>query len=153
MTPQEVTKLKATELMIGDWVQYLDEDLERTFQIKEIKKLYKNQYVVTEDGCSDEFLIDHTLCPIPLTVEILDNNGLFDEWYNEFGHRTDRKLFHNGDDFFTQYFKEDTNKNLGIFKDGNIIYMSADIGWIIISYVHQLQHAIKLCGIEKEIVL
>ena len=74
--------------------------------------------------------------PIPLTKEILEKNGL-------------------GSDY-EDYFTEDKHYNL------EISVVEDEIRWTInqneysivrLQYVHELQHALKLCGINKEIEL
>ena len=69
--------------------------------------------------------------PIPLTVEILEKNG------------------------FEDAFWISTSCNL-LWKDGklqNFCREEDDEVCIPCEYVHELQHALRLCKIEKEIVL
>lgn len=70
--------------------------------------------------------------PIPLTAEILEKNGFSKTTEAEFNY------YQMPDDCF----EIDIN-NVGCA-------YSVDV---IIKYVHQLQHALRLCGIDKEIVL
>lgn len=120
--------MKAEDLMLGDWVVGGSGE---PFKI----------------GIIDpDFLFWDEVHPIPLTPEILEKNG----WcYNN----EDEKFFpqtwvgvglmlHDADDccyrivVTSDYDDEDTNNTP-----------------FILRYVHELQHALKLCGIEKEIVL
>lgn len=133
--------MKANELMVGDWVMPL----------KKLKGIPGK--VITIEGGTDICWIDSKyysclfLCRdfegIPLTPEILEKNG----------------------------FEKD---------DGGEECWGCDAGWVIpgeydecgkekswqveilgepnsfsgtIHFVHELQHALRLCGIEKEIVL
>ena len=144
--------MKATELMVGDWVK-----------IKGLKDPVKrisciDEYVRTVDFWDDEGVmvtsIDKVL-PIPLTKEILEKNG-FEELMSESeisAERFGRKPEHTG---VWQY-------GFGWF--GSVSYVpersflcvkfmeghTADIANI--KYVHELQHALRLCGVEKEIIL
>jgi hypothetical protein len=121
--------MKANELMIGDWVKCKDPKCEG----HQIDLIDLGNEEVGLDGEIDNF---EDICPIPITQEILEKNGFV------FNH-----------DIFD-----------GIYPMVNIIYcdykLLADDGKYInggetnnIKYVHELQHALKLCGIEKEIVL
>lgn len=80
-------------------------------------------------GFPSEFYEDE-ISPIPLTPEILEKNGFkfTDPWY-EFG-------------------------DFGVIfnKDGIRISITGKLS-IYINYVHQLQHALRLYGIEKEVEL
>jgi hypothetical protein len=76
---------------------------------------------------------------IPLTPEILEKNGF--EAIKE-GRYPSLRNYYNDIIFQLEGIKEEGNcKILYIFKN------------IPILYVHQLQHALKLCGIDKEIVV
>ena len=73
--------------------------------------------------------------PIPLTVEILEKNGFEDTI---------------GDAFWIS-----TSCNL-LWKDGklqNFCREEDDEVCIPCEYVHELQHALRLCKVDKEIVL
>ena len=81
--------------------------------------------------------------PIPLTIEILEKNGLEKDNHGR---------------LYGEYFDEDVNNDLEISVDdktGEIWWSyNWDEYWIIrLRYVHELQNALRLCGIEKEIVL
>ena len=120
--------MKATELMVGDWV--LDG---------------KKPAQITGIMCDD--LLETTLSPsvggecispIPLTDEIMKKNG--------FSLQSDN----------TEFFKLDTYcfGNEGceflIHRLNNEDYQ---FGPAKIRNVHELQHAMRLCGIEKEVEL
>lgn len=122
--------MKATDLMIGDWVRQYSEYGDGTSEVIQMGYIRKD-YNYTD------------LEPIPLTPEILEKNA--DNVY---------KRCENGYSLF------------GIGKYPNsievAIYPKGGVEWTIngneyaiadLMYVHELQHALKLCGIEKEIVL
>ena len=138
--------MKAEDLMIGDLVYYS----------------YPNQFVTKViDVCShgeepfircqrdpkdklyvsgkfEDFHVD-ILSPIPLTSEILEKNGFLED--------------PNG----ILYLKE--NLKFGLKKDIDYGYWFVDRAdnykeyICTCGFVHELQHLLKLCGIEKEIVL
>jgi len=79
---------------------------------------------------------ENSFNPIPLTPEVLEKNGfefLIDTWYLQ---TEERKPIHIR--FMDEF--------IAISINCNIIPMG-------LKYVHQLQHALRLCGIEKEIEL
>ncbi|MBR1525185.1 MAG: hypothetical protein IJ640_00800 [Prevotella sp.] len=82
--------------------------------------------------------------PIPLTPEILEKNGfktrisyIKDKWNNEYT------------------LMQDEDKI--IYWEKGYVYLeegeTADVYLFSCQFVHELQHALKLCGIEKEIQL
>lgn len=77
--------------------------------------------------------------PIPLTPEILVKNG-FEK------HINNTRMFFQHDEYHLSYYI--VNKHFTIYNqiDGSLIQR-------VIVNVHELQHALKLCGIDKEIVL
>ena len=130
--------MKANELMIGDWVNY------RGTFIK-VTSLY-------DKGGSNEIgwgKIESTwvngrcIEPIPLTREILEKNGFIrDMFYGEWQFDLDP---------FPFSVVQRKNNSWYLGREEHGIAHNREI--IDISYVHELQHALRLCGIEKEIEL
>lgn len=120
--------MKETELMIGDWVTSIYD--KRALQINVIDSFKKCVCLDHRDWVS----VDN-LQPIPLTGEILEKNGF--EWraYGVVLAGEDMALVQCGD-----YWKIKPNQ----YSNDTFCYI-----W----YVHELQHALRLCGIDKEIVL
>ena len=121
--------MKANELMIGDWVRCTDP---KPFRIEQIDGVEEQVY--GDDG----FFVDTgDLRPIPLTAEILEKNG-FDM------------------DGYVVHFKEDEHYMLEmVFEDDELRWTINCDEYTIMNfeYVHELQHALRLCGVEKEIIL
>lgn len=118
--------MKAEDLMIGDWVKFNNSDL--AHQIKAIAgKSVKVDKVYWYSASK--------LSPIPITSEILEKNG-WEETPTGYVFYTDGKRY--------------DNSLWYIFGSNTFVVNAAEFQ---IKYVHQLQHALKLCGIEKEIVL
>ena len=111
--------MKASELMLGDWV----------LDIRTNRPLRVNPFMAEMEVPEWE--------PIPLTPEILEKNGLANDYYGS-------------------YFKEDEHMLLEISSSEDGISWTINFheyGILKLEYVHQLQHALKLCLIDKEIVV
>lgn len=125
--------MKATELMIGDWVCF-DGDVEHTNPVQ-------IDIVSQEEAGVDGDYYDRWL-PIPLTAEILEKN--FPKPRGEY--------WADGD--FPQI-----GYSIPCHTDGHLPYVEVSIYdparvmefEMYLNYVHELQHAMRLCGIEKEI--
>ena len=139
--------MKANELMIGDWVRCTDQ---KPFKIEQIDG-------VEEQGYGDDgFYVDTgDLQPIPLTEEILEKNG-FEELMSE-GWESAAKFgripeptgvwqYSFGQFDSVSYLPKRSFLRVK-FMEGS----TADIANI--KYVHELQHALRLCLIDKEITL
>lgn len=130
--------MNAKELMLGDWVQgYLPVYLKIAAILSEerVAVYCKDTYI--------ELTVDD-IRPVPLTVELLKKNG--------FGYiEKDEHLQHlyPGE----SQFCEDMNFHIGTDNSGKfwLNYRHCDI--VSIYNVHELQHAFRVCGIDKEIGL
>ena len=119
---------------IDDWVRS-KKWAEKPFKLTSLNVNWRYYYGITSNGVLvGPFLIEE-LEPIPLTPEILEKNGFVDERSN-YAYRTDN--------YHVCYYCAD--ERLSINKYGAILDVHC-------FYVHQLQHALSLCGIEKEIVI
>ena len=136
--------MKANELMIGDWVCI---EGPNCYQIDEIRKEF-GEYRLYLKGTA-VFATESEIEPIPLTPEILEKNGFFaqdqgggrkDMWIG-FGPDCEGDVEIEFDCGIATHLKID-----GAFKGE--YYTSTNI-----KSVHELQHALRLCGIDKEIVL
>ena len=124
-----ITKhLTASGLMIGDWVSCDG----KCYQIAEIGGM------VCLDAENELFASLEDIEPIPLAPEILERNGFAS--YNN----SSFQLRENG-----MYISW---RNVGRL---NLSFGCAPTNDLHIKckYVHQLQHALQLCGIDKEIIL
>lgn len=127
----KANELKVTDLMVGDWVSVISakpNTYRRPFyQIITVEKMMmiRNGRMVVE--------------PIHLTPEILGKNGF--EGVKE-GRFPSLRNYYNDIIFQLEGIKEEGNcKILYIFKN------------IPILYVHELQHILRSCKIDKEIVV
>lgn len=128
--------------MLGDWVKSRG-------KIEQVTEVY--------DGfiCTDSFEDSHDyhFKPIPLTQAILKKNG----WKREFDKKPYMVKYDLGVDgkncWMMWAIKE---HNLDIQRQDEKLDMynlKTQRACIPCDYVHELQHAMRLCGIEKEIEL
>lgn len=140
-------KLTATDLMVGDWVMY-NPNVFIEDEYEPPKKPYPERI---ETGEEIDCAIEECYFPIPLTVDILLKNGWIEESEGVFTY------FKSAADGFIKIRLEDRDDgewrllvvNYDKFNDSDIFF-SIDKSFL---KVHQLQHAMKLCGIKKEIEL
>lgn len=123
-----MAEIKISELSVGDWV--------------EIQGVVKRiDYLYGKDNVCDVPI--ELVYPIPLTPEILEKNG-FEEGKRYDG--LDVRVFSNGNISVSipQYAKWN---RVRVYDDEGLYELSS----AIIYYVHQLQHALRLARVEKEI--
>lgn len=131
--------MKATDLMIGDYVEITGKGACRVKHI---------------NWPSQHEEMDAKLHPIPLTPEILEKNGFKKENGGKimgFNIADSYELVYQGRTNFDKFWIY--IQDFGESKKWHIkINGHFDISGFI-NDVHELQHALKLCGIDKEIVL
>lgn len=127
--------MKANELMISDWVK----TPKGFFKVTDIQD---NDVIGTDynngEGADSLFFSDE-IEPIPLTAEILEKNGF---------------IHYDVTDFWM--WKEESSEPIHLDnydKDGWRLRINCDNIPCECKFVHQLQHALRICGIEKEIEL
>lgn len=138
--------MEARELVIGDWVYNVHN--KKPEQVQEIRE----ELIMLE--YNDLYDYDE-IEPIPLTAEILEKNGFI---YYNYGHNyygwkiDDDERFVIEKSYKNLYqIDGDNSFHIGIVSDDRESYFLDT--FCTISYVHELQHALRLCGIDKEIVL
>lgn len=130
--------MKANELMIGDWLFYEGRFNAFPFKVEQITKR-KVGYHAEPDESRTHYLTLSECQPIPITPEFLERNG-FEKAQSIYF----LKSLNRGYPYL--FFIEYNIVNNCLFINDGLIPMP-------ILYVHQLQHALRLCGIEKEIIL
>ena len=129
--------MRPEELQIGDWVLWKNKPVQIA-QISGIKYSFGHIDVLLAHCNDDNLLESHdikSIEPIPITHEILKENGfkkkdVFDGWVHYESFPLIDFVLHEDDE--------------GYYID----LMDARI-----KYIHQLQQAMRLCGINKEITL
>lgn len=124
--------MKATELMIGDWVAQKHGGL--LLNVSEVRPPY-----IIADGEDGQFHED-TLEPIPLTEEILLANGFYYERNIGYVYEDDEyevivDLWNNS---YRILYNRDVMMNIQCFSN---------------VFVHELQHALRHCDVDKEITI
>jgi hypothetical protein len=135
--------MKANELMVDDWVLWKGKPVQ-VASVSGVKYSF-GQIDVTLAHCNDKKLLEthdiKSIQPIPLTPEILEKNGFVkqdDGWYK---------------------ITLEENNLVGVQNFENVSWIFGAIVFpnlidhLGINYVHELQHALKLCKIDKKIVL
>ena len=146
--------MEVKDLMIGDWFIFLidmaegdteyDHKNEIIYQPKQVEHIEFGD-AITEGGVTNE---PRQLQPIPITAKILGKNfkstELPDDPYGAY--------FFGGDDKIKIYIREHTD---GLWKvDVDEIEIGGIRSWrMYVRYVHELQHTLILCNIEKDIKL
>lgn len=132
--------MKVNELMVGDWVNVNGLNLKvgaiHADEIGVVDPDYKIYW------CSDDEF--DRIDPIPLTEDILVKNGFVGvELTDSYELNTD-------------YYEIEVwnySDGLWVVNVHWIEFSSTPKSKATVSYVHQLQHLLRLCGIEKEIEL
>lgn len=130
--------MKNTELMVGDLVMLFDKYPARVDCIGNIEV-----YVIDDGELVWHVGYEH-IKPIPLTDEILQKNG-FDCSDPEV------KQYHFTEGGERYHFSLRQMYNRKKEKDGYSFYAFSVLSLVI--YVHELQHAFRICGIDKEITI
>ncbi len=121
--------MEAKELMVGDWVSVSDTQMQVAC-ITKVGFRHENGGVY--------FHSYEKVKPIPLTAEILEKNGF--RKYNEYEYRLEYP------EMIVSISEEPTTFYLYIESMAYTLTIE-----MCIDYVHELQHALRLCGIEREI--
>lgn len=125
-------------LMIGDWVMLTDQI--NNGEKVQVKEIHGDGYITVDGG-----LTAHVE-PIPLSAEILEKNGFA---YKEADETCATEAFHirhlDG-----SIFAIDDDSWWRSVKDGEL---HVKFGGFPLKYLHQLQHALRMAEIDKEIKL
>lgn len=133
--------MKANELMIGGWCRRLiyqdtGREVVTDFQIAQIRKNGESLYVYSSKGNMGR--VDQ-IEPIPLTAEILEKNFEKKTFYGIYDDYFDLDIREYSDSIYVATFHN--------------CEMNTPDQQMTFSFVHELQHFLNHCGIEKEIEL
>lgn len=132
--------MKCTDLMIGDWVYCEGQPTPENVTIQTIA-----EDGVWFNGSNYEGAASYDrIFPIPLTPEILEKNGFVQN------PRSKSRRSHQicTDSVYISWWRGRLNILFKPFIGHSTNHVNVDG-----KYVHELQHALRLCGIEKEIVV
>ena len=137
-----MAEIKISELSIGDWVQYEFPEIgKKSIQVNSIDK--EDNHIGAGGVGASAWSDVSNFEPIPLTSEILEKNG-FVKWQGG--------LVLIGDEISCRY--EDGNLTIEQgYRDNDGVLVERLLVNIECKAVHQLQHALRLAGVEKEIEL
>lgn len=149
--------MRAEELMINDWIAIAEPDryAGATGQIKSLSyhqesdATYFFVFIQGKFGCLLKEVCSDDIRPIPLTVDILKRNGFKPSCYTRrYEYREYKEA---GCDKCDVWFDEGMNPGLiqVVRLDENFTVEKVNIRS---PFVHQLQHALILCGIKKKII-
>lgn len=128
--------MKATDLMIGDKVM-----------VKVLSQI-PNTYVLYT-WTTNDYSRDIQVKPIPLTPEILEKNG----WSLDpvLQCYTSTPLWLYGEGSINLLLQFPTKQSAGSLKiiDNQKIRNLSDFTWKDRLYIHELQHTLRLCGLDK----
>ena len=127
--------LKISDLSVGDWVKVKEECITIS-SIYGNGESYSDEVALIRDGIPFAVSLIRDIRPIPITAEILEANGI---------HRTyedDTYAIFRGDGLWAVKYS-----------DGDWELSTPPVCRVDIKYVHQLQHALRLAGVDKEINL
>ena len=111
--------MELTDLMVGDWVFIKD------FPIKASPQKVRPEHFVRS-------LVEFE--PIPLTTEILEKNGF------EYDHNYHSWIY---DEFTISY------GHLIDEEEGDYLFIWVADTSVKLTYVHELQHVLRLCGLNE----
>lgn len=141
--------MKASELMQGDLLfSLIDRNgliEKKAVRVTGIRTDCDFPCIQTDE--SDVWYSVETYEPVPITPEILEKNGM-----RVFEHRNPWQ----GENLIKKWYSKDGRSYISYYRVGGIFtYTVGDnVSRICgLKYVHQLQHALRLCGIEKEITI
>ena len=137
--------MSVSDLSIGDWVNQKMND--GAYQVQWIEREMVG--LIKHTGTEEDGSIRLTAVPlsfiepISLTHEILEKNGL--EYVDD---DNDAVIFLCCDMFWARLCVGDTFWQVGIHSEDRLDAVVCDV-----KHTHQLQHALRLAGVGKEIVL
>lgn len=152
--------MKANELMIGDIVRVAKDvcfkkgtivkihgiDAEHVFSEKGLKGVASCMPANDPSECTSGVWVEY-LEPIPLTAEVLEKNGI--KWLCT--EPSGRKTYCCNEPVVQCTYIPNSGWLINVGACGSIKVRFVEVSKI--QYVHQLQHALILCGIKKEIEL
>lgn len=141
--------MRIEDLMVGDWVICTYPSINKPVKVMEIRTVGDKKVIIDNNGINLVFrrtFID----PIPLTPEILEKNGFgkFDFPDIEKQHKWYLRLDTLS---YISLWTRELNDNSSNGWMCNIEKQPAASGCVMIVYTHELQHLLKLVGINKEI--
>ena len=160
-----MTEIKISDLSVGDWIATESAQLAiegndiATAFVEKVKKpiqivsvLGTEQLVFGRieelDGFTTIYLKSEHIEPIPLTPEILEKNGLVRGEYSEIRVYNEWEMGEWSDPPYVSVRLDIDRQVIRVTNRGRDMFIAEEE-----VYVHQLQHALRLANVEKEIEL
>lgn len=144
---ETMEKISVSDLSIGDWVcaeqlcgVYSEPRLTPPMKVVGLGESWVNLEIDPEQGDPFEFEPSE-IRGVPITAEVLEKNGL--EYIDD---GNDAVIFLCCDMFWVSLCVGDTFWQVGIHSEDRLDAVVCDV-----KYTHQLQHALRLAGVGKEI--
>jgi hypothetical protein len=140
-----MAEIKISDLSVGDWVMNLYAN--KPSRVIGLRTMFQDTYEIIAVSDDTQFMLIednkelHNFEPIPLTTDILEKNGLE---YEDDGN--DAVIFLCCDMFWARLCVGDTFWQVGIHSEDRLDAVVCNV-----KHTHQLQHALRLAGVEKEI--
>lgn len=139
----ETKKLTCCDLMIGDYMKYKDGTIVQIARVGDVSPMDAPIYCHTQlEGyfpCQFE-----DIEPISLTAKVLDMN--FErKVYNDYAY------YELDDNFCVRIVYGEMF--LARWDDDELSVYQSPHAILRLNYVHELQHALRLCGVDKEITI
>jgi hypothetical protein len=131
--------LKISDLSVGDWVRY--DNGVTPYSIRSIERTGDQECVVLKDDMYPDGITGFVkyLKPIPITAETLERNGLC--VVEQDANFCEYELF--GSENFSLFHTK-----------GTLRYrLETPQASVVCWFIHELQHALRLAGVDKEINL
>ena len=139
-------KISVSDLSVGDWFQarmvkwdYEDLDITPPMRVAEIS----SDEVMLQLGSVKHYAFVDDLQPIPITAEVLEKNGL--EYVDD---GNDAVIFLCCDMFWARLCVDDTFWQVGIHSEDRLDAVVCNV-----KHIHELQRALRLAKVGKEITL
>ena len=148
-------ELSCKDLMVGDWVQgnpcgqHCDRNNNTYYKIA-VLDIGNHCWGYTVCGAIVELKYDN-IFSIPLTPEILEKNGFIKQDFEGWLYFKQKDDNENKESLYSIMWRNDYY--LPHLKIASFTSEYGGYSRLNIQYVHELQHALRLCGIEKEIEL
>ena len=137
--------MKAKDLMFGSWVIAV---YQACCNAKVIHQINYQDYILESDRENYLEYQEIEYLPLPLTRKILEKNGFSDSYINEKLDKSDIYVWY--DVYGYEVTVDMKSNNIKVKHDARILL---DLWYTEVVPVHELQLAIKHCGIKKEITL
>ena len=133
--------IKINELSVGDWV-LIDEVL-GSEPARALRVTMAGRSMFKESSGQIYGSLGGDISPLPITPEILEKNGF---------EKRDNRTWHNAEIGCVIYRVGSKHWDIRLHPETRK-YRAVRMGIDNIKYIHQLQHAIRIAGAEKEIEL